>query len=135
MRAAISTDGSYVSPHFGRCPSFTLIDLENGKMTNRTEVQNPGHTPGFIPQFLHEKGVGLIVSGGMGARAADLFRQYEIQFITGVEGKVDEAIHKLEQGVLEGGESLCQPGAGRGYGIEKDECDHGDGHEHDHVQG
>ena len=31
MRIAISTDGRYVSPHFGRCPSFTLVDIENGK--------------------------------------------------------------------------------------------------------
>ena len=44
--------------------------------------------------------------------------------VTGVEGSIDEVIQKLEQGVLEGGESLCTPGAGRGYGIEKNECDH-----------
>lgn len=124
MRAAISTEGSYVSPHFGRCPSFTLVDIENGKAVNRAEVENPGHTPGFIPQFLHEKGVGLIVCGGMGARAAGLFEELGIQMITGVEGNIEEVIQKLEKGVLEGGESLCTPGAGRGYGVEKNECDH-----------
>ncbi|NLO99394.1 MAG: dinitrogenase iron-molybdenum cofactor, partial [Clostridiaceae bacterium] len=69
MRIAISTDGRYVSPHFGRCPSFTLVDIENGKMVKRVEVENPGHEPGYIPQFLHQKGVKRIVCGGMGARA------------------------------------------------------------------
>ncbi|MBA1336952.1 MAG: hypothetical protein HPY66_3388 [Firmicutes bacterium] len=57
MRIAISTDRRHVSPHFGRCPSFTLVDIENGKTLKRVEVENPGHSPGYIPQFLHEKGV------------------------------------------------------------------------------
>ena len=30
MRIAISTDGSSVSGHFGRCPSFTIVDIEDG---------------------------------------------------------------------------------------------------------
>lgn len=34
MRIAISTDGKYVSQHFGRCPSYTLVDIENGKAIN-----------------------------------------------------------------------------------------------------
>ena len=55
MRVAISTEQDYVSDHFGRCPSFTIVDLENGRLTKRIKVSNPGHHPGFIPQFLHEK--------------------------------------------------------------------------------
>ncbi len=30
------------------------------------------------------------------------------------------------QGKLEAGESFCKPGAGKGYGVEKEECDHPD---------
>lgn len=124
MRIAISTDGKYVSPHFGRCPSFTLVDIEDGKAGRREEVENPGHSPGFIPQFLHDKGAGTIVCGGMGARATGFFEELGMEMITGVDGRIDEVIQKLEKGMLEGGESLCTPGAGRGYGIEKNECDH-----------
>lgn len=124
MRIAISTDRRYVSPHFGRCPSFTLIDIKDGKTVKRMEVENPGHSPGYIPQFLHEKGVKLIVCGGMGARAQGFFEELGIETIMGVDGSIDEVIEKLEKGMLEGGESLCTPGAGRGYGVEKTECDH-----------
>jgi predicted Fe-Mo cluster-binding NifX family protein len=124
MRVAISTDGKFVSAHFGRCPSFTLIDIENGKVTKRDEVANPGHQPGAIPQFLHQKGVNSIVAGGMGMRAASFFEEYSIKTIVGVSGEIDEVIEQLKKGVLEGGESLCKPGAGKNYGLEKEECDH-----------
>lgn len=124
MRIAISTDGRSVSPHFGRCPSFTLVDIENGKMVKMVEVENPGHEPGYIPQFLHQKGVKRIVCGGMGARAQGFFEEMGIETIVGIDGSIDGVVEKLEKGVLEGGESLCAPGAGKGYGIEKTECDH-----------
>ena len=32
MKIAISTDGQYVSPHFGRCPTFTILEIENNKV-------------------------------------------------------------------------------------------------------
>ncbi|OGC41849.1 dinitrogenase iron-molybdenum cofactor [candidate division WOR-3 bacterium RBG_13_43_14] len=124
MRIAISTDGKYVSAHFGRCPSFTIIDINDGKIIKKEIVQNPGHQPGAIPQFLHEKGVECIVAGGMGTRATQFFSQYDIQTITGVEGLIDEVVTKLSEGKLTGGPSLCKPGAGKGYGLDKDVCDH-----------
>ena len=123
MRVAISTEGEFVSAHFGRCPSFTIVDIENDKVTKKEIVDNPGHQPGFIPQFLHEKGVECIIAGGMGMRATGFFNEFAIQAIVGVSGKVDEVIEKLQKGTLEGGESLCKPGLGKGYGIEKTECD------------
>ncbi len=124
MRVAISTDGDFVSAHFGRCPSFTLIDIENGRITKCSEVANPGHQPGFIPQFLHEKGVECIVAGGMGMRATSFFEEFGIKAIVGISGKIDDIIEQLKKGTLRGGESLCKPGSGKGYGIEKSECDH-----------
>ena len=32
MRAAIATDGNDVSAHFGRCPAYTLVDIEGGRI-------------------------------------------------------------------------------------------------------
>jgi len=124
MRVAISTDGELVSAHFGRCPSFTIVDIEKDKVLKKELVDNPGHQPGFIPQFLHEKGVNCIVAGGMGMRATGFFEELGIQALVGISGKIDEVIEKLLKGTLQGGESLCKPGSGRGYGLEKSECDH-----------
>ena len=131
MRVAISTDGDFVSAHFGRCPSFTIVDIENDKVTKKEVVDNPGHQPGFIPQFLHERGVNCIIAGGMGMRATGFFNELGIQAVVGVNGKIDEIIEKLQKGTLEGGESLCKPGSGKGYGIEKTICDHPNDKKHE----
>ncbi len=122
MKIAISTDGSNVSAHFGRCPSFTIVEIEKGELISREEIPNPGHHPGFLPDFFEKQNIKCIVCGGMGQRAKNLFTEKGIRSILGVQGKVDEIIDKLLKGELEGGESLCQPGKGRGYGIPKNEC-------------
>jgi predicted Fe-Mo cluster-binding NifX family protein len=124
MRIAISTDGKYVSEHFGRCPSYTFVDFEEGRAIRRLELENPGHSPGLLPRFLHDKGVEKIICGGMGTRASGFFDEFDIEVITGVDGFVDEVIQKLEKGILVGKESFCIPGAGKGYGIEKKENEH-----------
>ncbi len=126
LKVAISTDGGFVSPHFGRCPSFTIVNIENGKITGREIIDNPGHQPGLIPQFLHQQDVQYIICGGMGMRAVGFFNELGIQTIVGISGAIDEVMEKLRSGTLEGGESLCKPGSGRGYGLEKAECDHPD---------
>jgi len=124
MRVAVSTDGDSVSAHFGRCPEFTIADIENGKVVKKEIVPNPGHSPGAIPQFLSEKGVQVIIAGGMGQRAAMFFNQFKIEQVVGINGGVDEVLSGLARGTLKGGESLCNPGSGRGYGLDKTVCDH-----------
>jgi len=126
MKIAISTDGNLVSSHFGRCPSFTILTIENGKLASREIIDNPGHHPGFLPEFLSKKGVECIVAGGMEQRALMLFAEKGIKDILGISGSIDEVVDKIIKGTLEGGESLCSPGAGRGYGLDKTECDHED---------
>ncbi|MBA7611487.1 hypothetical protein ES703_18711 [subsurface metagenome] len=131
MKIAISTDTGFVSAHFGRCPTFTIAEIGEGKILKVEEINNPGHQPAFLPNFLAECGVKYIICGGMGRRAQNLFAEKEITPIVGVTGKVTEVIEKFVQGKLEGGESLCKPGAGKGYGLEKEECDHpGDNYHH-----
>jgi predicted Fe-Mo cluster-binding NifX family protein len=124
MKVAISTDGAFVSAHFGRCPSFTLVEIEGGKAAKKEVVDNPGHQPGFLPQFLKSRGVDHIVAGGMGQRALMLFAENGIKPVLGVSGKIDDVIKQLEEGTLKGGESSCRPGDGKGYGVEKTVCDH-----------
>lgn len=129
MKIAISTDGAMVSAHFGRCPSFTIVEIDGESVVGRDVVENPGHHPGAIPKFLREMGVEYIIAGGMGRRASELFDGMGIEAVLGVSGSVDDVIAKILDGTLEGGESLCMPGAGKGYGVDKDTCDHGEGEE------
>ena len=129
MKVAISTDGDYVSAHFGRCPSFTIADIKDNKVITKEEIDNPGHHPGYLPKFLYEKGAEYIVAGGMGQRAQILFNENNIKTVMGISGKIDDVLNQICNGTLKGGESLCKPGDGKGYGLDKTECDH-DEHVH-----
>ncbi len=132
MKIAISTDAGFVSAHFGRCPSFTITEIEEGNILKTEEINNPGHQPAFLPNFLAERGVKYIICGGMGNRAQMLFAEKKITPVIGVTGKIEEVIEKFVQGKLEARESFCKPGAGKGYGLEKEECDHSDEDTHLH---
>lgn len=124
MKVVVSTDGEYVSAHFGRCPTFTVLEIQDGKVIKDEEIQNPGHHPGYLPQFFHDMGVECIIAGGMGGRASELFAQFNILPVLGISGKIQNVISELLSGTLKGGESLCRPGQGKGYGLDKTECDH-----------
>jgi predicted Fe-Mo cluster-binding NifX family protein len=108
MRIAIATDNGSVAAHFGRCPSYTIVDVEEGKVIGREEIANPGHSPGFLPRFLAEKGVKVIIAGGMGPRAQSHFDDKNIESITGVQGNVDEIIESFLRNELKSGEDLCE---------------------------
>ena len=107
MKVAISTDQGYVSAHFGRCSTYTIVVIQEGQILEREEIPNPGHQPGFLPQFLSEKGVNCIIAGGMGPRAQTLFAQKNIETIIGVQGNIDEVIEKFIKEDLEAGNDLC----------------------------
>ncbi len=115
MKIAISTDQGYVSAHFGRCLSYTIVEIKEGKVLSKEEIPNPGHQPGFLPQYLSEKGVNCIIAGGMGPRAQDLFAQKNIEAIIGAQGAVDKVIEKFINQELEVGDDLC----GHGHGLEE----------------
>jgi len=107
MKIAIATEGNHVSAHFGRCSAYTIVEIKEGQIISRETIPNPGHRPGFLPNYLAQKGVNCIITGGMGSRAKNLFAQYNIEAITGIQGSVEEVINKFLLQELEAGEDLC----------------------------
>lgn len=107
MKVAIATENEFVSAHFGRCSTYRLFDIVDGIITSRLEIENPGHQPGFLPRFLAEKGVDVVIAGGMGPRAQDLFSQNGIKHIRGVQGKVEDVIQSFLKNELQSGDDLC----------------------------
>ena len=124
MKIAISTDSEKVSEHFGRCPEFTIVEIKNNKVKDRKIIFNPGHMTSFLPKFFKEKGVNYVIAGGAGSRAQELFEQFGIKLITGIQGKINDVIKEFIKKELKQGEDLCNPRKGKGYGIKKE-----DGHE------
>jgi predicted Fe-Mo cluster-binding NifX family protein len=132
VKVAISTDSGNVSAHFGRAPEFTFVTIENNKVIEKKVIRNPGHSVGSIPQFVNQQGAKYMIAGGMGRRAEAFFNEYGIEVIVGITGGIDDIIKKILDGTLEGGESLCAPGGGKGYGVDKIHTDADDEHDHHH---
>lgn len=124
MKIAIPTDSGQVAAHFGRCPQFTLVEIEDNQIKRQETIDNPGHKPGYIPQFLQEQGVDCVITGGMGRKAIDLFDQYGIEVRTGVEGELAAVIDKFIRQELDSEGNLCSPGKGKGYGVGKEDRHH-----------
>lgn len=112
MKIAIATDGNDVSAHFGRCRAYTIFDVDTALKEVKTKiiVDTPGHQPGMLPPFLKGKGAQCVIAGGMGPRAQNLFKELNIEPVTGVTGNVDTVIQEFLNGTLAGGESLCDQG-------------------------
>jgi predicted Fe-Mo cluster-binding NifX family protein len=61
-----------------------------------------------LPRWLHELGVDVIIAGGMGHRALDLFRENGIQVVTGAPSMVpEELVRSYLDNTLMTAENLC----------------------------
>jgi len=110
MRYAIPVNGGVVSPHFGHCEHFALVDVdESSKEIAKTElVPSPGHQPGLLPEWLAGQGVAIVIAGGMGSRAQNLFQQNGISVIIGtMENDPEKAVLSHLDGQLATGDNIC----------------------------
>lgn len=110
MKYAVPVSGGMVSQHFGHCEQFALIDVDEGKkqITKNELVNSPGHEPGFLPQWLADQGVSVVIAGGMGSRAQGLFEQSRISVITGImESDPEKAVLSHLSGTLATGKNIC----------------------------
>lgn len=107
MRIAVAAEGKNVTEHFGHCVNFMLYDVENSKITKEESVDNPGHKPGFLPNFLADKGVKVIISGGMGQGAVDIFNERYVEVVTGASGDARTAAESYLKGELKSTGSVC----------------------------
>lgn len=124
MKIAIPTESGKVCLHFGRSPKFTICELEDKKIIHKETIDNPGHRTGFLPKYLHDKGVNVVILGGAGRKAEQFFFEYGIQIIIGVSGDVDEVIDKYLKGELNTTDNLCNPSSGKGFGVDKEDDKH-----------
>jgi predicted Fe-Mo cluster-binding NifX family protein len=116
MRVAVSSENnqgleSIVSPHFGRCPYFILIDLNGEEVSAVQAIENPffgQHQPGQVPGFIQSQGVDVMLTGGMGRRAIGFFQQFNIKPVTGAQGTIDFALKQYLAGALQEAEPCAE---------------------------
>jgi len=95
-----------VSAHFGRCPFYTIVEIENNTIKLNYTVENPyfqAHgSPGQVPEFIRDQNADVIIAGGMGQRAVGFFDQFGIEAVTGAAGKVEAVVTAYLKGALKG---------------------------------
>jgi predicted Fe-Mo cluster-binding NifX family protein len=93
MKIAIPTAQGKLAMHFGHCAFFTIVTLDaNNNISATEEVEAPPHEPGLLPAWLGEREVNVIIAGGMGQRAQQLFSDSGIKVIVGAPAESVQVI-------------------------------------------
>jgi ATP-binding protein involved in chromosome partitioning len=110
MRIAIPLAQGRLSLHFGHCEQFAIFDIDDSlkKIVNRKDTAPPTHAPGVLPKWLHENNVSVIIAGGMGQRAQQLFTQNDIKVVTGASMQTpEELVSAYLEDALQTGDNIC----------------------------
>ncbi|MDI6916510.1 MAG: NifB/NifX family molybdenum-iron cluster-binding protein [Thermoplasmatales archaeon] len=114
-----------VSPVFGRCQTFTIVDVEGKEIKNSEIVPNSyaGAMSGAgiqAGQFAVSKGANVVIAGNYGPNVSTVFSQANVEMIP-AQGKVDDVIKKyLNRELKATTQATAQPqikfGMGQGMG-------------------
>jgi ATP-binding protein involved in chromosome partitioning len=110
MRIAVPLAQGKLSLHFGHCDQFAIFEVDDNlkKLINRNDAVPPAHAPGVLPKWLHENDVNVIIAGGMGQRAQQLFSQNDIKVVIGASAdSPEELVSAYLQDALETGDNIC----------------------------
>ena len=110
MKIAIPVEAGRVSMHFGHCEQFEVFEVSEADktITGKTAHTPPPHEPGVLPQWLHELGANVIITGGMGPRAQQLFAQNGISIVMGSPAEPPEQVAAAYlNGTLQTGDNVC----------------------------
>ena len=108
MKFAIPLAEGKLTAHFGHCQEFALVEVEDNQIKNKETLVPPPHEPGVLPKWLHDLGADVIIAGGMGARALDLFTQNNIKVIVGAAALApEELVKQYLNNALQTGGNVC----------------------------
>jgi len=120
MKIAISATGptldSKVDPRFGRCLYFIIVDpeTEGYEALDNTSSMAAGGAGISTGQVIAGKGVEIILTGNCGPNAYQVLSSAGIKVITGVSGKVKDAIEEYKLGTYSAAQ---QPNVAAHYGM------------------
>jgi len=118
MIIAVPTSGGRLCPHFGHCEEFTLVTVDSTGKTieNTSSIAAPSHQPGMLPGWLAGQGAEVILAGGMGPRAVELFNRAGITVHIGApEEPPEQLVQAFLNGSLRLTDNVCDhPDEGHG---------------------
>lgn len=137
MRLALTATNngldSNLSPVFGRCPYFVVVDWEDGNVNSDQSVQNPAMNQGggagvLAAQTVGDQNVDVVITGNVGPRAFDVLNRLGIEIYAGRQTSLKDNLEAFEKSQLDkisapdsmgagpGGKGGAGAGRGRGRG-------------------
>jgi len=131
MKIAISATGSTldaeVDPRFGRCQHFIIADPETMEFeaVDNASAMSSGGAGISAAQMIAGKGVEAVLTGNCGPNAYQVLSPAGIKVITGISGKVKDAIAEYKLGTYSAAQQAnvpdhfgmdTGPGMGSGFG-------------------
>ena len=110
MKIAVPVADGRLSAHFGHCEGFAILetDQQGKEVVSKSMHEAPPHEPGLLPRWLHEQGADVIIAGGMGQRAQQLFAENGITVVVGAPSDTPEQLASAYlSGTLQAGENIC----------------------------
>jgi predicted Fe-Mo cluster-binding NifX family protein len=123
MKIAISSTGkdlnSQISPVFGRCAFFVIVNVENNKIKDSKSIENKavmqaGGAGIMAAQAVANEKVNAVISNSVGPRAFDVLNQLSIDVYKAQGNTVKEAVDLFIQGKLQKINAPGGMGIGRG---------------------
>ena len=87
---------SDMSMHFGRCPHFTLVDVEGDEIKEVQVVANPAfenHVPGVVPKFISEQKATVRVLPTDSSWFGITYPQDREAVVTSIRKLIDEGVY------------------------------------------
>ncbi len=100
-KIAVASEGTVVTGHFGHCQNFLIFTCNEKGIESVEDVKNPGHKPGFLPNFLADQNVSVVICGGMGVHASEIFQSRGVEVVLGASGDSKAAVEAYLEGKLQ----------------------------------
>ena len=81
-----------ICQHFGRAPTFTMVDLDSGEIKVLKNVSEHMGGKGLPTETIFAEGVQVMIVGGLGPKAVSLFNQAGVEVFVGAVGTVKDAV-------------------------------------------
>ncbi|AEB67512.1 MULTISPECIES: NifB/NifX family molybdenum-iron cluster-binding protein [Methanothrix] len=89
-----------ICQHFGRAPTFTVVDLNDNEICVLPNVSEHMGGTGLPTETIFAEGVQVLIVGGLGPKAVMAFSEAGIDVFVGATGTVKDAIDDWREDVL-----------------------------------
>ncbi len=118
MKIAVTYENGEVFQHFGKTEMFKVYTVSGSNIVSTDIIGNEGTGHEALAGFLADKGVDVVICGGMGGGAQAALLEAGIAAISGATGSADEAVAAFLRGELKS---------------QGKNCDHHDHEEEEHT--